>query len=437
MKKVENRLVYQQIKKLAPGTYCDGGGLYLRVTVAKNGEDLNRAYFFKYRLPNGRSRECGVGSAATCSLAEARDKAALLREMRRRGIDPIEERRQAKDAAPRVVKTFDECAEEYIASKCEEWRQRERKGGTKQNWTNSIARWVSPVIGSMDVAAIETPHVLSVFHQPVAGEDGSFWQRRTQTAWHVRGRIEHVLDWARVHGLRQGMNPALWRGNLRGALPSPYKIVKRSHRDSLSYNDLGAFLVELDKFRRNSALPPMVELIILTVPRVGELCQATWDEVDWTAKSWDRPTDHMKMERPHRIPLSPRAMEILKGEKEISTSSLIFPGPVTGREMQSSRPLDFITETMRWSGPKMTVHGLRATFKTWAAEKTNFDPMVIEAALAHKQVALEDAYQRGDYFDKRRVVMDRWADFLMKAKASALRAQRADSDNVVEMKIPA
>jgi integrase len=340
------------------------------------------------------------------TLAEAREKARLLRQARLDGRDPIEERRAARAIVAPQVMTFDQCIVGYVEAKSDGWRSEVHK----DQWEASLAQWVSPIIGKLDVAGIDTPHLLAVFHQRVPGEEGSFWQRRTETASRVRGRIEKILDWARVAGHRQGENPARWRGHLAEVLPAPAKIAKVEHHAALAFSDVGSFLVDLRALRGTNPIPLAIEFAILTAARIGEVLEATWSEIDLAAKAWNVPEAHMKGGKPHRVPLSPRAIELLERASAVRSGDLIFPSTRTSRAMISNVPLQFIRQTMNRND--LTIHGFRASFKTWAEERTNFDSKLIEAALAHGRGKLEEAYNRGDLFEKRRRLMDAWTGFV-------------------------
>jgi integrase len=422
MRKIERRFTASQLKTLGEGVHCDGGGLYVQVKPAKDGITFNRSWLFRYRLPGGKLRDHGLGPLSTLTLAEARERARLLRQARSDGRDPIEERRAARAVvAPRVM-TFDECIVGYIEAKSDGWRSEVHK----EQWRTSLTQWVSPILGKLDIAGVDTPHLLAVFNQPVAGEGGTFWQRRTETASRVRGRIEKILDWARVAGHRQGENPARWRGHLAEVLPAPGKIAKVEHHAALAFTDVGSFLADLRALQGTNPIPLAIEFAVLTAARIGEVLEATWSEIDLAAKAWNVPEEHMKGGKPHRAPLSPRGIEILERAAAVRSGDLIFPSVRTGSTMVSNVPLQFIRQTM--NRHDLTIHGFRASFKTWAEERTSFDSKLIEAALAHGRDKLEEAYNRGDLFDKRRRLMDAWAAFVAKpaqnGKVIALNAER-------------
>jgi hypothetical protein len=213
-----------------PRMYGDGGGLYLRVT-----NDGAKNWVFRFML-NGRARWMGMGPLHTVNLAEARRRAGEHRLRRRDGIDPIEARRAERlkarlDAAKAV--TFTECADAYIKAHRAGWRN----GKHAAQWKATLATYAEPVIGSLSVQAIDTALVLKCL-EPI-------WTEKPETAGRVRGRIEAVLDWAKVRGYRTEENPARWRGHMDKMLPARGKVRRVEHHAALRYAELPAFLVEL------------------------------------------------------------------------------------------------------------------------------------------------------------------------------------------------
>jgi integrase len=407
MRKIERRFTAAQLKTLGEGVHCDGLGLYLQVKVNHASDGFNRSWIFRYRTRDGKLHDHGLGPLSTLSLAEARERARLLRQARLDGRDPIEERRATRaTVAPRMI-TFDECIVRYIEARGAEWRSEVHR----DQWQTSLTQWVSPIIGKTSVAAIDTPQVLAVFNQPV--DDGTFWTKRTETASRVRGRIERILDWAKVAEHRQGENPARWRGHLSEVLATPTKIAKVEHHAALPFTDVGSFLVGLRALQGTNPIPLAIEFAVLTAARVSEVLEATWSEIDLAAKAWNVPEEHMKGGNAHRVPLAPRAIAILERAAAVRSGDLIFPSSRTGEAMANTTLLQFVRQTMKRTD--LTVHGCRATFKTWAEERTSFDTKLIEVALAHRIGGkLEAAYMRGDLFEKRRRLMDAWAAFIDK-----------------------
>jgi integrase len=374
--------------------YADGGGLYLQVT--KGGA----SWIYRYML-NGRAREMGLGPLALFGLSEARVKALDARRLRHEGIDPIEARRVA-DAQKRVdaakAMTFQQCADAYIAAHRAGWRN----GKHAAQWTATLATHAE-AIRALPVQAIDTGLVMKVL-QPI-------WEKKPETASRVRGRIERILDWAKVSGYRTGENPARWRGHLDHLLPARGKVRTVEHHAALPHAELPGFLVALREQQGIAARA--LEFTILTASRTGETIGARWSEFDLLNKTWTVSAERMKAHRQHRVPLSARALAIVqemqahRGGSEADV--FVFPGGKDGKPLSN---MAFLMLLRRMGRGDLTAHGFRASFKTWASEQTAIQNEIVEAALAHVVGSkVEQAYQRGDMFEKRRRLMQQWATF--------------------------
>jgi integrase len=392
-----------------PGMYGDGGGLWLQVTNAGA-----RSWVFRYWVQDrdpttgetvrdeagkvrGRSREMGLGSAFVVSLEEARELASEYRRQRRQGIDPIEVRRgqQAKhrlDAAKTI--TFQQCAEAYIKAHRAGWRNPKHA----QQWENTLATYAVPIIGALPVQAVDTALVCKVL-EPI-------WSIKPETASRVRGRMEAVLDWAKVRGHREGENPAHWRGHLNKLLPARSKVRTVVHHAALSYAEVPAFMVTLRAYDETAARA--LEFTILTSARSGETIGAKWDEIDLIARMWAVPAARMKAHREHRVPLSDRAVKILRALPREAANDFVFIRP--GGSGLTHSAMRLLLRRIGYAD--IAVHGFRSSFSDWAAEQTAYPSHVIEQSLAHTiSNAVERAYRRGDLFDKRRRLLDEWARF--------------------------
>jgi integrase len=371
-----------------PGYYCDGAGLYLQ--VSKYG---TKSWAYRFML-NGRSREMGLGSIATFTLKEARERARECRQLVAKGIDPIEERKAKRDAAQvqeaaRI--TFQQAAEQYMSAHSSSWKN----GKHRDQWKTTLESYAYPVMGKLPVDAIDLPHVLKVL-EPI-------WHTKTETASRLRGRIERILAWATVRKYRRGENPARWTGHLSEMLPSKQKIRKARHLPALPFAELSAFMAELQKRQRISARA--LEFTILTAARTSEVIGAKWAEV--ADGLWTVPGERMKGGKEHAIPLSKRAVEIL--ENLPRESDYVFPGARHGARIGSTAMLELLRGM---KGDGLTVHGFRSTFRDWAGDQTNFAREVIEAALAHRlKDKAEAAYRRSDALEKRRRLMEAWARY--------------------------
>src|SRR5215470_14563711 len=374
-----------------PGMYGDGGGLYLRIT-----EDGAKNWVFRFML-NGRARWMGMGPLHTVNLAEARKRAGEHRLQRHDGIDPIEARRAERsraqlDAAKAV--TFKECAESYIKAHRAGWRN----GKHAAQWEATLATYAEPIIGKLSVQAIDTTLVLKVL-EPI-------WTAKPETAGRVRGRIEAVLDWAKVRGFRVGENPARWRGHLSNLLPARARVRAVKHHAALPYPEIGTFMADLRT--REGAAAAALEFLILTAARTAEVIGARRSEIDFRARIWTVPAERMKAKREHRVPLSSAAMKVLE-RANVEGSEFLFGGITAGQGLSNMALLKVLERMNRGD---VTVHGFRATLKTWATERSNFSREPVEAALAHvPDDKTEAAYQRGDMLEKRRRLMSAWAEF--------------------------
>ncbi|MGC2074437.1 MAG: integrase arm-type DNA-binding domain-containing protein, partial [Xanthobacteraceae bacterium] len=312
MPKTTPKLTALKVRRvLPPGMHADGDGLYLQVT--KSGA---KSWIYRF-LIRGKRREMGLGPLSAVSLAAARAAAAACRAFRANGIDPIQNRKldRAQAAlADAKAKTFQEAAEEYIETHRAGWRSKRHA----VIWQNSLRDHAYPVIGGFPVAAIDKALVLKVL-QPI-------WTKTPETAGRVRNRIELVLDWARSLDLRDGENPARWRGHLRFLLPPRSKVMSVKHIAALPYAELPTFMAELRTHKNIGAFA--LEFAILTAARAGEVLGATHDEIDLAQKVWTIPADRMKMSKEHRVPLSARALALLHGVPVID--DFVFPGRNNG-----------------------------------------------------------------------------------------------------------
>jgi integrase len=374
------------------GLYGDGGGLFLQVSAR-----ATKSWIFRWKEA-GKFRSMGLGPVYTVSLAEAREKARDCRKLRLDDRDPIAERKAKRvsarlDAA--MAQTFRQCAEHYIAAHSPGWRSSK----SKHQWEQSLTDYVYPVFGDFPVQTVDVGLVLKAI-EPI-------WTVKPETAGRVRGRIESVLDWATARGYRAGENPARWRGHLDQLLPKKTKVQQVAHHAALPYRDIGAFIAELR--RRSGIAARALEFVILTGTRTGEVLGARWDEIDMAERLWTIPAKRMKAGKEHRVPLSDAALAIVKSMAEIRQGDFVFPGAHRGRSLSGSAMAILLR---RMDVGHLTIHGFRATFSDWAAERTNFPSEVREMALAHAVGdKTEAAYRRTDLFQKRRLLAEQWATF--------------------------
>jgi integrase len=368
---------------------ADGGNLWLQVSRDPEHTDrVRRSWVFRYTYL-GRNHDMGLGPVSTLDLADARAKAKILRQQLRDGIDPLAQRQQIKRdqlaqlAARQRAITFRQCAEHCMAAHEVSWSNAKHR----QQWTQSLEKHVYPIFGDLAVDDITTAHVIKTL-EPI-------WRTIPVTANRVRGRIEKVLGWAAVRGFRSGDNPARWRGHLAELFAANGRTPVE-HFAAMAFADVPAFMVELRA--RDTLGARALELAILTAARTGEVLGATWHEIDLAAKTWTIPAKRMKAGKQHRVPLCDRAIAILSA----------LPRERARIFSIGSRALLDLLQELRPAG--VTVHGFRSSFRDWAAERTNYPNIVVEAALAHTiSNKVEAAYRRGDLFEKRRRLMAEWA----------------------------
>jgi integrase len=396
-RKLHNALTAMAVKNAKAGRQADGGGLHLLVK-----DSGARSWVFRFML-KGKSRDIGLGAAAGADaipLSAARDAASALRLKVKAGIDPLEERereaaqvRAAAQAAAVAGITFKQVAEAHITANEGGWRNDKHR----QQWKNTLVTYVYPAIGDLPVAEVVTAHVLQIL-EPI-------WQEKAETASRVRGRLETILDAAKARGYRDGENPARWRGHIAQILPARSRLT-RGHHKALPYEALPSFVDKLHKREAVSALA--LEFTILTAARTGEVIGASWEEVDLDKAIWTIPAERMKAGKGHRVPLSDRAVAILRATQDLRKDWL-FPAARGGKLSGMAMAM-----LMRRMNVDVTVHGFRSAFRDWAAECTGYAHEVAEMALAHSiDNKVERAYRRGDLFDKRRRLMDDWTAYCL------------------------
>jgi integrase len=376
-------------KLTKPGRYAVGDGAYLQIATGGT-----RSWLFRYKR-DGKARHMGLGPYSLLTLAEAREKARQARRALLEGIDPLEAKaaRRARvrlDAARRM--SFRQCAERMIASHEAAWKNPKHRA----QWKATLATYVYPVFGDLSVAAVDTVLVQKAL-DPI-------WRTKPETAGRVRGRIEAVLDWAKVHQYREGENPARWRGHLDKLLPNRRKVRAVKNHAALPYPELPAFMEELRK--RTSVSARALEFAILTAARTSEVIGATWAEIDLKSHVWMIPAHRMKAGKEHRVPLPDRALEVLRSLPR--EGDFVFMGGRAGKPLSNMALL----ELMRGMKPGFVPHGFRSTFRDWAADTTAYPSEVVEMALAHAiESKVEAAYRRSDLFEKRRRLMADWASY--------------------------
>lgn len=362
----EKALTAQAVKAAtAPGKYFDGHGLYLRV-------DANGSRFWVQRITiRGKRCELGLGAPSLVSLAEARAKALENRKLARLGGDPLQAKREAQ-----AVLTFEEAARKVHALHKPTWKNEKHAA----QFLATLETYAFPKLGRLKVQDVTTGDVLAVL-MPI-------WTTIPETARRVRQRIGTVLKWAIAQGWRQD-NPA---ENISKALPRV--STAQQHRKALPYAEVAGCIEAVRGSGAGLSTKLALEFLVLTAGRSGEVRDARWSEIDLSAQVWEIPAERMKMKRPHRVPLSPRAVEVLMQAKALDDGSgLVFPGTRTGRALSDMT----LSKLVKELGFAADVHGFRTSFRTWAQERTSYPREVAEAALAHLTGdAVERAYARSD-----------------------------------------
>ena len=411
------------IKSLGPGKYFDGAGhgLYIRV-------DANGTKFWVQRIViHGKRREMGLGPYPLISLAEAREAALANKKAAYLGGDPMAERRKSKRSI-----TFTEAVEQYLASKLDGFKNEKHK----KQWRSTLEAYAFPVLGGMQVKAIGVADVLRVLN-PI-------WTEKSETASRLRGRIENVLSWATVSGHREGDNPARWGGNLKELLAAPNKLAKGDNQPCIALADLPRWWRLLQA--RDGMAGKALQFVVLTAARSGEVRGATWAEISIPEVEgcdsaipaiWTIPPSRMKNGRQHTIPLCSEAVTLLRSLPRLEGSDFVFFAPRGGElsDMTISAVMRRLQEAETAEGREgfldavskrpAVPHGLRSSFRQWAAER-GFARDMAEIQLAHFIGSeVERAYMRSDLVERRRAMMADWAAFL---------ESRAASGNVVSMR---
>jgi integrase len=409
--------------KRKPGYHVDGGGLYLQVS-----RTLSKSWIFRYKRDRKR-REMGLGSVNAVSLLEARDKALACRKLLDSRIDPIDHRKRqmAEEAlAKNRTITFRKAAETYISLNRSAWKNRKHA----QQWENTLATYAYGFIGDLDVADVDTPHVLQVL-EPI-------WRTKRETAGRLRGRILKILDWAKAakHRVPGSENPARWIGHLDILLPKVQRI--RGNQPALPYVQISAFCGKLSEHPGISSCA--LEFLILTAMRTFPVTTAERREFDLKQALWTIPAWKMKgkeeVKRDHRVALSSHACEIIRGRFAAMAKNdrWIFPGRKADTPLNTESMAQLVERMnkpkIKWTDPKqgnreVVPHGFRSSFKDWAAEETDYPNEISEMALAHAiGNKTEESYRRGDLFKKRRALMEDWAKYCSTNATNARKSPR-------------
>ena len=369
-----------RVRHAKPGKHYDLNGLFLLVEPGGSRRWVQRIVI------QGKRRDLGLGSYPLVGLAEAREAATDNRKVARAGGDPTA---RTPDS---IVPTFAEAADQVIEMHTPRWKN---GGKTAKQWRASLRDYAMSRIGTRPVSDITSADVMSIL-LPI-------WSTKPVTAKKVRGRIGAVMKWSIANGFRDD-NPA---GDAVGAA-LPKNGVTTTHFRALPHGEVASALARIRASGAHRATVLAFEFLVLTACRSGDVRGATWDEIDLETGVWAIPGERMKVYRPHRVPLSSGSRATLIQAMELrDRSNLVFPS-VTGRPLSDST----ISKLVRENGIAAVPHGFRSSFRDWCGECSGAPREVAESALAHVVGGVEGAYARSDLFERRRMLMQAWSDYL-------------------------
>lgn len=401
------------------------GGLVLNVRMRSyvSGEEISASWVLRRTL-DGRRRDFALGPWPEVTLSQARERARGYMDKLWQGIDPAIKPRQTQEhSAP----SFRDAAHDFFVRNV----RGKINARDESKWFNDLETFVFPLVGDLAVNQIETSHIVAITERPHIRYGGHLpkplWDAVPERAKRCIKKVELILSAETVQGRRSGSNPAIWKDHLSRLLPEPKKVKTKGNQPALPYSQLPAFMVALRK-RERSPSAQALEFLILTAARSGEVRGASWSEIDLEGELWVIPASRMKGNRDHRVPLSVPALQILMAAPRFASTQLIWPGQSLAKPM-SDATLAALTKKMHskelssgsagWLDPRSnrtaTPHGFRSTFRDWAAEQTSYPSEMAELALAHTVgSAVERAYRRTDMVEKRRAIMEDWAEFSLK-----------------------
>jgi integrase len=381
-----------EVKRITrPDMHHVGAGLYLQVRGS-----CARSWIYRYRL-NGKTRWAGLGSERDVSLGDARRKVDDIRANVKAGNDPVADRKQQKipREKEKCQRTFQRCTESYLTDHDKNWRNAKHR----QQWRNTLEQYAIPAIGSLPTTEITASHILEIM-RPI-------WLDKNETARRVRGRIEKVLDYAADPDDLSYINPACWTKQLRRSLPKLPQEKRPKNHPSLPHQEIGAFMALLRQ--REGTAARALEFAILTAARTGEALGGKWSEIDMLASKWTVPAERMKGKRVHRVPLSAAVLDIFRRMQDRKCGDYVFPSAEERRPLSN---MALLAVLHRMGRRDVTVHGFRASFRSWAGHVKAEETDVLEAALAHvEKDETKKAYARDDYYERRIAVMSKWGDY--------------------------
>ena len=349
----------------------------------------------------GKPIDIGLGAFPVVTLATAREKALANARMVAEGGDPR--------IPPKVVPTFDQAVDRVVGEHGDSWKNPK----TAKRWRATLVTYASPIIGDMLVSEIDTSHVKQVLMQILAGESKPIWLSKVETSKKVRERIGMVMKWAIAENYREKGNPA--GPEIITALPKQPQ--QSTHYRALPYDQVGEALAAIRNTDAWWATKACLEFTTLTAVRSGEARLATWDEIDKSTGVWTIPASRMKRNLEHKVPLNYATMDLLREARNLTCpnwfdegeAGLVFPS-LSGKPLTDNT----MSKLLRENDIGCVPHGMRSSFSTWAAECTDFSKEIREHALHHIEgTEAERAYKRTDFFEKRRGLMEGWANYVL------------------------
>ena len=387
------KLNAKQLQTLPKDKYHDGNGLYISISKPGRGK-----WSFRYTI-NKKSREMGLGSYPDVSLSDARQLSLNNKQLLSKKIDPIDEKNRAEILRQQQNKKFSDIADLYIRTKkLPEWTNPK----SFQSWKNTLNTYAAPILDSKPIVDINRDDIINVL-LPI-------WRKKTETARRIQQRLFLIFAFAKIRGWYNNDNPASWKEHLSLVLPDPYKIQKVKHHASLSYLQINDFYKQLSEIDLFSAYA--LRMVILNVTRTSEVIKSKFEQFDLEKRIWTIPYQNMKARKEHKIPLSNEAISIIKFMRQKHNHEYVFTNLVTGKHISNGAMLHLLKSKFR--NLRITTHGFRSTFRTWAEEQGKYQYYAIKFSQAHELPnKIEKAYMRSDLKPERTIIMNDWEKYLL------------------------
>ena len=395
------KLNTKQLQTLPKDKYHDGNGLYISILKPGRGK-----WSFRYTI-NKKSREMGLGSYPDVSLAEARLHTLNNKQLLSKHIDPIDEKNRAEVLRQQQNKKFSDIADLYIRTKkMPEWTNDK----SYTSWKNTLNTYAAPILDSKPIVDINRDDIIGVL-LPI-------WRKKTETARRIQQRLFLIFAFAKIRGWYNNDNPASWKEHLSLVLPDPYKIKKVRHHPSLPYSQINSFYKQLSELDLFSAYA--LRMVILTVARTSEVIKSKFEQFDLKKGVWTLPYYNMKARKEHKIPLSNEALHIIRFMRQKHNHEYVFTNLVTGKHISNGAMLHLLKS--RFQDLKITTHGFRASFRTWAEEQDKYQHYAIKFSQAHELPnKVEKAYMRSDLMPERTIIMNDWEKHIMSEQDNLVR----------------